>query len=70
MGEEGKLLELRSAFTPIERRSLYKRKWRLLMAQAEYERNLFLTTQANESVFQGSQNPCPEKNPASFKTQE
>lgn len=30
------------------------------MAQTEYVRNFYLTTQAGESVFQGSQNHCPE----------
>lgn len=39
------------------------------MAQTEYVRNFYLTTQA-ESVFQGSQKHCPEKNPASFMTLE
>lgn len=31
------------------------------MAQTEYIRIFYLTTQADESVFQGSQNHYPEK---------
>lgn len=39
------------------------------MAQKKHMRNFYLNTQADESVFRGSQNHCPEKKKKPKKTQ-